>query len=537
MRVKKTLRPDRRKPKIAHRLRERYLGTMDSLVDLLRESARSYGAHPAICFQNRVLTHAEFGNLTDRVSAGLAERGVAPGDHIALYCINSDAFALAYFGILKAGATVVPINLLLNHKEVAYILNDAGVKGLIYFEAFVDSVKLMKSQVPSLTFQVCIGASNILKDVPFADLLAGTASTPRPTLSSDSLAAILYTSGTTGHPKGAMLTHGNLAANVNSIRQAMKLEPGRDVLLCALPMFHAFAATVCMIFPLTHGCTVVPVPRFDPAAVADLIETHKATVFPAVPSMFNVMLRLPDSAVPKLASLKFAVSGGAAMPMEIMRQFEAKFGKLIYEGDGPTECSPVTCVNPIGGLRKPASVGLPVPDVQMKIVDDHGQELPHGTVGEIVVRGPNVMKGYWNHPEENAASFFGEWFRTGDLGTEDDDGYFCIVDRKKDLVIVNGMNVYPRVIEEVLYQHPAVREVAVVGQPDPLHGEVPVAYVALKENSPATAEELRAFCRDNLGRHEIPRHIHLLPALPKNAAGKIMKRELRKGGEVERGVS
>jgi long-chain acyl-CoA synthetase len=334
-----------------------------------------------------------------------------------------------------------------------------------------------------------------------------------------------------------MLTHGNLAANVNSIRQAMKLEPGRDVLLCALPMFHAFAATVCMIFPLTHGCTVVPVPKFDPAAVAELIAKHQATVFPAVPSMFNVMLRLPDSDASKLASLKFAVSGGAAMPMEIMRQFEAKFGKLIYEGDGPTECSPVTCVNPIGGLRKPASVGLPVPDVQMKIVDDHGQEVPHGTVGEIVVRGPNVMKGYWNQPAETAASFFGEWFRTGDLGTEDDDGYFCIVDRKKDLVIVNGMNVYPRVIEEVLYQHPAVREVAVVGQPDALHGEVPVAYVALKEGTTATAEQLRAFCRENLGRHEIPRHIHLISALPKNAAGKIMKRELRKGGEVERGVS
>lgn len=483
-----------------------------------------------------MLTHAEFGRLTDRVAAGLAERGIGPGDRVGLYCVNSDAFALAYFGILKAGATVVPVNLLLNPKEVAYILNDAGVKGLIYFEAFVDAAKQMKSQVPSLRFQVCIGGSNLLKDVPFTELLSSAAPTPQPTVAAESLAAILYTSGTTGHPKGAMLSHGNLAANVNSIRQALQLEPGRDVLLCALPMFHAFAATVCMIFPLTNGCTVVPVPKFDPAVVADLIEAHGVTVFPAVPSMFNVMLRLPDNAVPKLASLKYAVSGGAAMPMEIMRQFEAKFGKLIYEGDGPTECSPVTCVNPIGGKRKPASVGLPVPDVEMKIVDDHGQEVPHGTVGEIVVRGPNVMKGYWNQPAETAASFFGEWFRTGDLGTEDDDGYFCIVDRKKDLVIVNGMNVYPRVVEEVLYQHPAVREVAVVGQPDELHGEVPVGYVALKDGATATPEELRRFCRDNLGRYEVPRQIHLLPALPKNAAGKIMKRELRKGGEFERGV-
>jgi long-chain acyl-CoA synthetase len=508
-----------------------------SLIDLARSSAREHGAHAAICFQGRIITHAQFDQLTDHVAAGLAEKGVAPGDRIALYCINSDAFALAYFGILKAGATVVPINLLLNPKEVAYILNDAGVKGLIYHELFAEQVRAVGCQASGFRFRACIGMQNPLGDTPWPDLFSAHRPSAHPPISSSSLAAILYTSGTTGHPKGAMLSHGNLAANVNSIRQAMKLEPGRDVLLCALPMFHAFAATVCMIFPLTHGCTVVPVPKFDPAAAADLIEAHKVTVFPAVPSMFNVMLRLPDNAVPKLASLKYAVSGGAAMPMEIMRQFETKFGKLIYEGDGPTECSPVTCVNPIGGLRKPASVGLPVPDVQMKIVDDHGQELPHGTVGEIVVRGPNVMKGYWNHPEETKEAFFGEWFRTGDLGTEDDDGYFCIVDRKKDMVIVNGMNVYPRVIEEVLYQHPAVREVAVVGQPDTLHGEVPVAYVVLKEEVAATVEELRRYCRDHLGRHEIPRQFHLLAALPKNAAGKIMKRELRRGGEVERGVS
>ncbi len=508
-----------------------------SLIDLLRESTRAFAENPAVLFQGRTLTHAQFGQLTDRVAAGLAAQGIVPGDRIGLYCINSDAFPLAYFGILKAGAVVVPINLLLNPKEVAYILQDAGVRGLIYFEAFVDAVKSCRPQVAGCTVNICIGASNLLKDVPFSELLACAGPVPRPALRpSEDLAAILYTSGTTGHPKGAMLTHRNLAANVLSIRQALHLEPGRDVLLCALPLFHAFAATVCMIFPLTHGCTLVPVPRFDPAHVAELIETHQATVFPAVPSMFSVMLRLPASLASKLAPLKFAVSGGAALPVEVMRQFEAKFGKLIYEGDGPTECSPVTCVNPIGGVRKPASVGRPIPEVEMKIVNDQGREQPHGVIGEIVVRGPNVMKGYWNHPEETREAFFGEWFRTGDLGTEDDEGYFFIVDRKKDLVIVNGMNVYPRVVEEVLYQHPAVREAAVVGQPDPLHGEVPVGYVALKEGATASSGELRAFCRASLGRHEVPRQIHLVPSLPKNAAGKILKRELRKGGEYERGV-
>lgn len=509
---------------------------MATLVELLRASAERYGAHPAISFQGRTTTHAEFGKLTDRVAAGLATDGVAPGDRVALYCVNSDAFAAAYFGILKAGATVVPINLLLNPKEIAYILNDAGAKTLIYHELFAEQASFLKQLAPAVTRRICIGQTNPLADLSWAALLKEGAEPPHPAIDDDDLAAILYTSGTTGHPKGAMLMHRNLAANVASIREALHLEPGKDVLLCVLPMFHAFAATVCMIFPLTNGCTLVPVPKFDPQGVADAIAANSVTLLAAVPSMFNVMLRLPDSEASKLASLHFAVSGGAAMPVEIMRQFEAKFGKLIYEGDGPTECSPVTCVNPIGGKRKPASVGLPVPRVEMKIVDDHGSELPHGEVGEIVVRGPNVMKGYWNQPEETANAFFGEWFRTGDLGTEDDEGYFYIVDRKKDMLIVNGMNVYPRVIEEVLFQHPAVREAAVVGEPDELHGEIPVAFIALKEGAEATAANLRLFCLDNLGRHQVPRKFNFLPQLPRNAAGKVLKRELRISGELERGV-
>lgn len=510
---------------------------IESLVDAQRASARQFGNLPALHFMGRTVTHAQIDAASDRVAAGLAFHGITAGDRVGLYCINSDTFAIAYFGILKASATVVPINLLLNPKEVAYILNNAGAKAVIYFEAFADSVKSIRSELRDLRFAVCVGASNPLGDLPFSDMLA--CSKPAPAISirpSDDLAAILYTSGTTGKPKGAMLTHRNLASNVASIREALKLEPGKDVMLCALPMFHAFAATVCMIFPLTNGCALAALPKFDPQLVADAVAAHKVTVMPLVPSMFNMLLRLPESEVPKFATLHYAISGGAAMPVELMRQFEAKFGKLVYEGDGPTECSPVTCVNPIGGIRKPASVGLPVPRVQMKIVDDHGNEVPRGTIGEIVVRGPNVMKGYWNHPEETAAAFFGEWFRTGDLGTEDEDGYFYIVDRKKDMIIVNGMNVYPRVVEEILYQHPAVREAAVIGEPDELHGEIPVAFVAVKEGASATPEALRQFCREYLGRHEVPRKVILIPQLPKNAAGKILKRELRKSGEFERGV-
>jgi long-chain acyl-CoA synthetase len=508
-----------------------------SLVEAQQNCARRFGNLPAIHFMGKTLSHAQFDALSDRIAAALAAQGIRPGERVGLYCINSDAFAIAYFGVLKAGGTVVPINVLLNPKEIAYILQDAGAAALFYHEMFGDSVKAFRGAVSTLRLAICIGAANPLGDMSYADLLAGNGQAPALSIQpADDLAAILYTSGTTGKPKGAMLTHRNLASNVASIREALKLTPGEDVMLCVLPMFHAFAATVCMLFPLTNGCAVAPLPKFDPQLVADTIAAYRVTILPAVPSMYRVLLRLPETEIPKFASLRYAISGGAALPVEVMRQFEAKFGKAIYEGDGPTECSPVTCVNPIGGLRKPGSVGLPVPNVEMKIVDDAGREVPRGTIGEIVVRGPNVMKGYWNHPEETRAAFFGDWFRTGDLGTEDADGYFFIVDRKKDLIIVNGMNVYPRVVEEVLYQHPAVREAAVVGEPDELHGEIPVAFVALKEGALTDPQEIRRHCREHLGRHEVPHKVIFMNQLPKNAAGKILKRELRKSGEYERGV-
>ena len=509
-----------------------------SLVDALRLSAERYPDNRAIVFGGRTISHRHFSQLTDLVAGGLAVAGINPRDRVGLYAVNSDHFAVAYFGILKAGATVVPINLLLNPKEVAYNLKDAGVSALIYSDPFGPSVTEVRQHLPADTIYWCIGTGK--SDTPdrgWVDLLAG--GHPPPALSinpAEDIAAILYTSGTTGYPKGAMLTHRNLSSNAKSISEALKLVPGEDILLVVLPMFHAFAATVGMIFPLLNGCTLIPVPKFDPQVIADTIEKERVTILPAVPSMYNVLLRLPEAEVHKFRSLKFCLSGGAALPAEVMKQFEAKFNKFIYEGDGPTECSPCTCVNPIGGERKINSVGRVVPDVDMMIADDHGNECPQGNMGEICVRGPNVMKGYWNRPDDTKESFWGDWFKTGDLGYVDQDGYFYIVDRKKDMIIVNGMNVYPRVIEEVLFKHPAVREAAVVGEPDALHGEKAVAFVALQDGASATESDIRAFCREHLGRHEIPRNVRIVPSLPRNAAGKVLKRELRKAGEIERGI-
>ncbi|MCX7005996.1 MAG: long-chain fatty acid--CoA ligase, partial [Kiritimatiellaeota bacterium] len=459
-----------------------------SLPELFHRNLAQFADKPATHFAGRTLTFAQFDQASHSVATALAARGIAKGDRVGLYCPNSDAFAIAYFGILNAGATVVPLNLLLNPKEVAFILNDAGAKSLLYHEAFAPAVAAVRASLPGLAFLACIGATNPLNDLPFANFVQHPPLATLPNLNpAEDLVAIIYTSGTTGRPKGAMLTHRNLFFNTLSVQQALQLQPGQEIFITVLPMFHAFAATACMLSPLLYGNAIVPLPKFDPGQVADAIAATHATVFCGVPSMFNSLLRLPEAQVLKFACLRYAVSGGAALPVEVLEQFEKKFGKVIYEGDGPTECSPVTCVNPIGGRAKPGTVGLPVPFVEMQIRDDAGTELPRGQIGEICVRGPNVMKGYWNLPDDTRDSFFGDWFRTGDLGCVDQDGYFSIVDRKKDMIIVNGMNVYPRIIEELLYKHPAVREAAVVGEPDELHGEIPVAFVAPKEGAAVTA--------------------------------------------------
>lgn len=510
---------------------------MMSLANAFRAAAGRYAARPAVISSATSVDYQSLDRQSDRLAAALAQRGIVKGDRVGLYCHNCDFFVIAYLGITKAGAVVVPINVLLNAAEIAYILQDAGAKALIHHAAFAEQAASLKEAVDSLGFAVGCGGETP-GSLSWEELLSTSAPPPAVDFDkSEDLAVILYTSGTTGKPKGAMLTHGNLLANVESVREAMHWRPGEDVVLVVLPLFHAFAATVGMLTPLLHGCALVPLARFEPDRVAEAIHDSGSTLFLGVPSMFTVLLRLKPERTQLLAPLRFCVSGGAALPVEVLRRFEERFGKRIYEGDGPTECSPVTCLNPVGGLAKPGTVGVPVPGVSMRIVDDNGAELPKGEIGEIAVRGLNVMKGYWNLPDATREVFRDGWFLTGDLGTEDEDGYFCIVDRKKDLIIVNGMNVYPRAIEEVLYRFPAVREAAVVGEPDALHGEIPIAYIALDGDSTASPAEIRNWCREHLGRHEVPRRVVILPQLPKNATGKILKRELCRHGEIERGVA
>jgi len=500
-----------------------------SLASILVEAAAKLPHKIAVRFAGANTTFAELDAASNCIANGLIAKGVGPDDHVALYCINSSHFMMAYFGVLKTGATVVPINLLLHPEEVQYVLDDSECKAFIYHEVTDKAVAAIRPSLKTVKEFIAIGNTNIAEADSFARLVTEESTTSvlvAPKQAND-VAVILYTGGTTGLPKGAMLTHQNLLSNIASVIQALQLDQFEDTFITVLPMFHSFGATVGFLSPVAAGSKVVALPQFAPESTCKTIQDEKATIFMGVPTMYAMMANLPADQQYDFSSLRLCVSGGAAMPVSVLERFEKRYGVAIYEGDGPTECSPVTCVNPIGGKRKMLSVGLPIPGVEMKIMDDNGAELPVNSMGEVCVRGKNVMKGYWKQPEETAQSFHGEWFRTGDLGKMDEDGYFYLVDRRKDMIIVHGINVYPRQVEEVIFQHPAVAEAAVIGVPDDFHGEQIKAFIALKAGYDLKPNEIIQHCRKHLGRFEVPRRVEVLPSLPKSGAGKILKRKLR----------
>ncbi len=505
------------------------------LVSLFRLGAKRAPERAAIVVDAPIWTYGALDIATDGVAASLAARGIGPGDRVGLYCPNGADFVVAYLGCLKAGAVIVPINLLLSAPEIGFILRDSGAKALFFHAQVAQTAADAVAGAANPPLRIGIG----FEDEPAAPdchlhQLVQPNDPPDIALSAANDAVILYTSGTTGQPKGAVLTHGNLAANALAVASALGITPGVDRVLVVLPMFHAFAATVGIVMPLLAGAAIVPVPRFDPAAITQAVCRHHATVFLGVPSLYTVLMRIGEEQLRGWRSVRMAISGGAAMPTALMESFEARFGIPVLEGDGPTECGPVTAVNPPDGPRKRQSIGPPIAGVEMRITSPDGETLPDGEHGEVCVRSPGVMRCYWNQPDATAEAFYGDWFRTGDLGWRDADGYFYLVDRIKDLIISNGINVYPRVIEEVLIRHPAVSEVAVVGEPHRTHGEIPVAFITATTD--ADASDLKAWCRERLGSHEIPRRIEVVEVLPKNAAGKILKRELRRAGETERGL-
>jgi long-chain acyl-CoA synthetase len=530
-----------------------------NLASVLEQQARLVPGRTAVTCRDVNLTYAQLNARAAQVAAGLVALGIAPGDAVALSCPNVPWFPIAYFGILKAGAVVVPLNVLLRPREIAYHLRDSHAKALLVFEG-----------TPELPMaEMARAACDALRDeqgglrpsggeapgphlvVMTLDPAAPSPVSPARTLGQlmhgqpaafdtrsrrpDDTAVILYTSGTTGQPKGAELTHANMTMNAIASRE-MFAPAGRggvqqDVHLVTLPLFHSTAQTCQMNCGLHAGGRLVLLPRFEPAAVLEAMAREQVNFWIGVPTMYWALLGHVEAAsidpAPIAANLSLCASGGAPMPVDVMRRFEATFGVRVLEGYGLSETSPVACFNQMHRPSKPGTVGLPIFGVDVRCVDDSDRAVATGERGEVVIRGPNIMKGYYNRPDATAEAMRAGWFHTGDIGILDDEGFLSIVDRKKDMILRGGFNVYPRELEEVLMTHPAVSLVAVIGVPDERLGEEVKAYIVRKPGATTTGEELVAWCRDQIAAYKYPRLIEFRDALPVSATGKVLKRELR----------
>ena len=492
---------------------------MANLSSVFEQAAVDHAHRPAVRMDDFVLTYSQLRDAAGRVTSLLASLGVEPGDRIAVMLPNVPAFPIVFYGALGAGAMVVPMNPLLKNREVAYYLGDSGAKVLFAWHAAAGEAAKGAAETGTRVLEV--------NEPDLHELLAGLNPAPaRTDQVGDDDAVILYTSGTTGRPKGAELTHANLTRNAElTAATLLKAGPG-DVTMGCLPLFHVFGLTCGLNATIFAGGSLTLLPRFDPGKALEIIGRDQVTIFQGVPTMYAAMLHHPARASAGTSSLRTCMSGGAAMPVEIMRGFEQIFGCMILEGYGLSETSPVASFNHPDRERKPGSIGTPIEGVEMRVVDLEGRAVALGEVGEIAIRGHNVMKGYWGKPEATAEAIPDGWFRTGDLARVDDDGYFFIVGRQKDLIIRGGFNVYPREIEEALHEHQAVAEVAVIGIPHVELGEEVGAAVQLKPGTTATPAELRAFAKERVAAYKYPRHVWLVRELPKGPTGKILHREV-----------
>jgi long-chain acyl-CoA synthetase len=492
---------------------------MPNVADLLTRAAAERPDRVAIKVDEAELSYAALEQAATRTAAFMSARGVRPGDRVALMLPNVRYFPICYYGALRAGAAVVPMNVLLKEREVAFHLGDSDATLLLAWHECADAARAGAAQTDAECVLVTPGE--------FEAMIGHSPQAPevverRP----DDTALILYTSGTTGTPKGAELTHDNLLRNVEATVSIFGLDE-RSVTLGALPFFHAFGQTCALNATVSVGGCLTLIPRFDGARALEILQRDRVTVFEGVPTMYAAMLNDGLADETDTSSLEVCVSGGAAMPVEIMRAFEQKFGCAILEGYGLSETSPVASFNRRDRERKPGSIGLPIDGVEMRVIDDDGAEVSQGEIGEIAIRGHNVMKGYWRREKATGEAIDEDgWFKTGDLARIDEDGYFFIVDRKKDLVIRGGYNVYPREVEEVFYEHPDVLAAAVIGIPHAELGEEVGAAIVLKSGAHATPGELREFVKERIAAYKYPREVWLVDALPLGPTGKVLKREI-----------
>lgn len=506
-----------------------------NLGELLDLSAKKYPLITAIVFGQKKINYKALNELTNTIAAGLINLGIKSGDRVALFLDNCPEFVICYFAILKSGAVVVPINYMFKAEEAKFILKDSQALCLITSRINLDMAEELRLRVDSL--KLIITTTKADDDTLFLNRIKNynTEVVNKISVAPHDLAVILYTSGTTGHPKGAMLTHHNLISNAFDSAKAIKATH-RDTCICILPLFHSFAATVCMNLPLLVGAKIIIMKSVRPfRRVIRAIRKYKVTLFAAIPSIYNILkdMKLPGIFRTPLIKLfnpvRLCISGAAALPAETFKAFERKFRTPLLEGYGLTEASPVVTLNPLKGVKKAGSIGIALSkNIELKIVDDKDAPVVGPEqIGELLVKGPNVMKGYYKQAEATASTLKDGWLYTGDMAKFDNDGYFYIAGRKKEMVNVRGLNVYPREIEEALYQNPKIKEAAVIGIPDIHKGEVPIGFIVLKDGEKATEHEIIQYLRERLASFKVPKYIEFRASLPKNATGKILKRLLQ----------
>ncbi|MFG6116234.1 fatty acid--CoA ligase family protein [Halobacillus sp. MO56] len=506
-----------------------------NISDQLSLTAKQQPDKAAYIFQDKETSYRELEGAVTKFASSLKELGYGKGDHLALVAGNSPYFIIGLYGALRIGATVIPINPIYTVDEMSYILKNGDVKGVITMDVLLEKFEHMDAAIPGIEHYF-VGETGGKPDWQQSSLgekmksftktvEAGGLELDRPQLDDNETAVILYTSGTTGKPKGAMLTHKNIYSNAKDVADYLEFT-NDDRVIAALPMFHVFCLTVALNGPLMNGGTVLIVPKFSPQEVFKISKEWQATVFAGVPTMYNYLLQTGDGMEETFKHNRLCISGGASMPVALLKAFEKKFDVIVSEGYGLSEASPVTCFNPLDRPRKPGSIGKNIKNVENRVVDELGEEVAPGEVGELVVKGPNVMKGYYKMPEETAVAIRDGWLYTGDMAKMDDEGYFYIVDRKKDMILVGGYNVYPREVEEVLYEHPNISEVAVIGAPHPDSGESVISFV-VSDNPDLNEEQVITYCREHLAKYKVPTSVEFLEELPKNTTGKILRKNLR----------
>jgi long-chain acyl-CoA synthetase len=496
-----------------------------NLASIATESAARVPNSPAVRLGGTEVTYAELDERSARLATLLRAQGLEAGDRVGVMLPNVLEFPIAYYGVLRAGGIVVPMNVLLKRREIAFYLEDSGAKLLLAWHGFAEEARGGAEDAGPELIEV--------EPQSFAAMLSEHEPTPDlAETAEDDTAVILYTSGTTGKPKGAELTHLNLFRNADiSSRTTCEIEAG-DIAFGGLPLFHSFGQTVGMNATLKVGACLALVPKFDPGEALEAIQRDGITHFYGVPTMYGALLHHPERESFDTSTLRTCITGGASMPVEVLRGFEEAFGAIVLEGYGLSETSPVSSSNHPDRERKPGSIGTPLEGVEMKVVDEDDNEVAQGEVGEIVIRGHNIMKGYWQRPDATAEAMRGGWFHSGDMAKVDEEGYFYIVDRKKDLIIRGGYNVYPREVEEVLYEHPKIREAAVLGVPHDEWGEEIGAAVVLHDGEQVDPEEVSAYVKERIAAYKYPRIVWFLDDLPKGPTGKILKREIEPPASV-----